>query len=123
MNGVDFVKEIETKLIKFDIPKDVFYAESGVSTANMSQWRTGKFNPSSKAIEKVNAFFNRYKKEKTPIPEDERDYAQNEHEARMLLLARHIAPIPEEQRNQLIENFTSSADIYLKLIKKPPEDQ
>lgn len=59
---------------------------------------------------------------KAPIPKDERDFAQNEHEERMLLLARHIAPIPEEQRNQLIENFTSAANLYLKLMNNPPED-
>lgn len=58
-----------------------------------------------------------------PTQDEERDFAKNEHEERMLLLARHIAPIPEEQRNELIENFTSAADLYLKLMKKSPEDQ
>lgn len=57
MNGVDFVNEIETKLVKYRISKETFYAESGISTANMSQWRTGKFNPSQKMIDRAEAFF------------------------------------------------------------------
>ena len=57
MSGIEFVKYIETALIQNDIPKELFYSKSGISTASMSQWRSGKFDPSQKAIEKVKTFF------------------------------------------------------------------
>ncbi|WP_081032322.1 helix-turn-helix domain-containing protein [Flavonifractor plautii] len=52
--------------------------------------------------------------EKAPTQEGERDFAQNHHEEDMLLLARHMAPIPEEDRNALKEQFKNSIDLYLK---------
>ena len=66
MDGPEFVKWIETTLIQNDIPKEVFYAESGISTANMSQWRSGEFKPSSKSIAKAEAFFEKYAKKEKP---------------------------------------------------------
>lgn len=51
---------------------------------------------------------------KAPTEEGERDFAQNEHEEDMLLLARHMEPIPEEDRNQLKDQFRKSIDLYLK---------
>lgn len=51
---------------------------------------------------------------KAPTPEDGRDFAQNDHEEDMLLLARHMAQIPEEDRKALKEQFRNSIDLYLK---------
>ena len=42
------------------------------------------------------------------------DIAQNEHEKQMLLLARHMEPIPEEDREALKKQFQNSIDLYLK---------
>ena len=79
MTGPEFVKWIEVRLIQLEIPKDVFYAESGIATANMSQWRTGKYNPSSRAIAKAKAFFEKCEKEKPLTDEgEELDYSDME---------------------------------------------
>lgn len=43
-----------------------------------------------------------------------RDFAQNNHEEEMLLLARHMEPIPEEDREALKAQFKNSIDLYLK---------
>lgn len=43
-----------------------------------------------------------------------RDFAQNSHEEEMLLLARHMDPIPEEDRKALKQQFKNSIDLYLK---------
>ena len=43
-----------------------------------------------------------------------RDFAQNSHEEEMLLLARHMEPIPEEDRKALKQQFKNSIDLYLK---------
>lgn len=45
---------------------------------------------------------------------DVRDYAKNEHEKEMLLLARHMEPLPKEDREILQNHFKSYIDIYLK---------
>ena len=69
MEGPAFVKWIETMLIQNDISKETFYSESGISTANMTQWRSGEYNPSKKSIEKAERFFDGRQKEKSPTPE------------------------------------------------------
>lgn len=55
-------------------------------------------------------------KEKAPTltEKDERITAQNENEEDMLILARHMEPIPEEDRKELKEQFKKSIDLYLK---------
>lgn len=55
-----------------------------------------------------------YQKEKAPTQEGERSVAQTKDEEDMLLLARHMEPIPEEDRRQLKEQFKKSIDLYLK---------
>lgn len=71
MDGPAFVKWIETTLIQNDITKETFYAESGISTANMTQWRAGDYNPSKKSIEKAKRFFEAKQKEKPAATEDD----------------------------------------------------
>lgn len=46
--------------------------------------------------------------------ESGRNIAQTEDEEDMLLLARHMEPIPEDDRKQLKEQFKKSIDLYLK---------
>ena len=41
---------------------------------------------------------------------------QNDEEEEMLLLARHMEPIPEEDRKELKEQFKKSIDMYLKAM-------
>ncbi len=62
--------------------------------------------------------------EKTPIltKKDERITAQNEDEEDMILLARHMEPIPEEDRRALKEQFKSSIDLYLKAKGLSPQE-
>ena len=57
MEGPAFVKWIERNLIENDISKDTFYAESGISTATMSQWRSGDYKPSARSVKKAEDFF------------------------------------------------------------------
>ena len=64
LEGPAFVKWIETMLIQNDISKETFYSESGISTANMTQWRAGDYNPSKKSVEKAKRFFESRQKEK-----------------------------------------------------------
>ena len=51
---------IEANLLVKEISKELFYKESGITTASMSQWRSGKHNPSEKAVKKAEDFFNKF---------------------------------------------------------------
>ena len=82
MDGPAFVKWIETMLIQNDISKETFYSESGISTANMTQWRAGDYKPSPRSVKKAEVFFEKYAKQKSPAPE-----GAELSEARMKLLA------------------------------------
>ena len=75
MDGLAFVQMIETELRKRNIPKERFYAESGISSATMSQWRKRIYSPSSAAIKKIEDYlgivFSIEQKEKTPTVQEE----------------------------------------------------
>jgi oligoribonuclease (3'-5' exoribonuclease) len=66
LTGPVFVKWIETTLFQNDISKETFYAESGISTANMAQWRSGDYNPSKRSVQKAELFFEKYAKNEKP---------------------------------------------------------
>lgn len=63
-------------------------------------------------------------KEKSPTltEKDKRITAQNENEEDMLLLARHMEPIPEEDRQALKEQFRKSIDLYLRAKGLSPQE-
>lgn len=56
MDGLAFVQMVESELKSRRIPKEVFYRESGISSATMSQWRKRIYSPSSAAIKKIEDF-------------------------------------------------------------------
>ena len=55
MSGAEFVRIVEAELAKRGISKTQFYKESGISSANLSQWRTQYF-PSPENIEKIEKY-------------------------------------------------------------------
>lgn len=57
MDGISFVREIESLLAKRGIQKEDFYKDSGITSATMSQYRSGLYNPSKKTIAKASAYF------------------------------------------------------------------
>lgn len=44
---------IDLRLVELGIPKEKFYAESGISSASYSQWNTGTHKPSAKKLNMV----------------------------------------------------------------------
>lgn len=77
MDGLSFVLFIEDELKKRNIPKGVFYKETGISSATMSQWRKNIYVPSSENIKKIEDYFQikfEITQKEKPIPEgDELD--------------------------------------------------
>lgn len=59
MDGLTFVRTIETLLFKKGIPKMEFYKESGISDSSLSQYRSGHTKSVSHAtLRKAANFFN-----------------------------------------------------------------
>lgn len=47
------LRRIEMRMAELEIPKEKFYAESGVSSASYSQWNTGTHKPTIKKLKSV----------------------------------------------------------------------
>ncbi len=53
MDTLAIIKRIEIRLSEIGMTKAEFYKKSGISSASLSQWRTGKYNPSEKNLVKA----------------------------------------------------------------------
>ena len=53
MNGKEVARIVDSELASRGISKAEFYAQSGVSSATMSQWRTGKYEPTPERLAKI----------------------------------------------------------------------
>lgn len=53
MNGKEAARIVDSELASRGMSKAEFYAQSGVSSATMSQWRTGKYEPTPERLAKI----------------------------------------------------------------------
>lgn len=53
MNGKEVARIVDSELASRGMSKAEFYAQSGVSSATMSQWRTGKYEPTPERLAKI----------------------------------------------------------------------
>lgn len=53
MDTLAIIKRIEMRLSEIGMSKALFYQRSGISSASLSQWRTGTYKPSLRKIEKA----------------------------------------------------------------------
>ena len=53
MDGKAIARIIDSELASRGISKAEFYEKSGVSSATLSQWRTGKYDPTPDKLAKV----------------------------------------------------------------------
>lgn len=53
MDTLAIIKRIEIRLSEIGMTKAEFYKKSGISSASLSQWRTGKYKPSEKNLVKA----------------------------------------------------------------------
>lgn len=56
MNSQEIVKIIEAELKRQKIPKTKFYADVGIKSGHMSNWRTGNNDPSIKTLVKISEY-------------------------------------------------------------------
>lgn len=53
MDGKAIARIIDSEIASRGMPKAEFHAKSGVSSATLSQWRTGKYEPTQDKLAKV----------------------------------------------------------------------
>lgn len=53
MDGKTVARIVDSELASRGMSKADFYAQSGVSSATMSQWRTGKYEPTPERLAKI----------------------------------------------------------------------
>lgn len=53
MDGKAIARIIDSELASRGMPKAEFYEKSGVSSATLSQWRTGKYDPTADKLAKI----------------------------------------------------------------------
>lgn len=56
MDGVTIVRIIESELSRRGISKEQFYSDCGISSATLSQWRTGKYFPSVAKLQVIQQY-------------------------------------------------------------------
>ena len=106
----------------------------GISRSAIGMYESGKREPNLETLEIFADFYNvdmntlTGKNTETSVTtlggtSTNHNYAHDDHEEDMLLLARHMAPIPEEDRNALKEQFRKSIDLYLKALKNTSEEK
>lgn len=94
------------------IPKERFEHLMSVYNGHLPSVWEAHWNMSADEFAKASKYF---------VPA-ERGCAFTETEEEMLLLARHLEPIPEEERKKLVGQLKSFADLYLQKVL-PQEDE
>lgn len=100
----------------------------GVAKSTISMYEVGAREPDFEMLETLADFFNvnlitlvSPDEEKAYASQQgERNMAQTEDEEDMLLLARHMEPLSEEDREMLKAQFRSTIDVYLKRKAQGP---
>ena len=95
--------------------------DTGIGTDTLSNWKNGKYTPKQDKMQKLADYFGvtidylmtgkDSASEETPI---DIDHAQNETERKLLVLCRKANDVSEEEREDIINLFENTIDLYLK---------
>lgn len=110
MDGFSFVQMVEAELKRRKIAKEVFYKESGISSATMSQWRKNIYSPSSVAIKKIEDYLGikfsiSAETKKEPLTVDGEKLSDAE--AELVQLFRRV---PEDQQQLVLQMIRVALD-------------
>lgn len=92
--------------------------DTGIAQSVFSSWKTGRSTPKQDKLKILATYFGvsvNYMMglEEKSVYENELE-AKNRTEKELLLLCRKVNDAPEEVREQIVDQFRSSIDIYLK---------
>lgn len=90
--------------------------ETGIAQSTFSDWKNGRSVPKQEKLTKIADYFNVSLNYLMGIEESHENdlQAQNSTEKELLLLCRKVNDAPDEVREQIVEQFKSTIDIYLK---------
>ncbi len=95
--------------------------DTGIGTATLSNWKNGKYTPKQDKMQKLADYFgvsiDYLMTGKDSTPEEthiDLDYAKNETERKLLVLCRKANDVSEEEREDIINLFENTIDLYLK---------
>ena len=92
--------------------------DTGIAQSVFSSWKTGRSTPKGDKLKIIAEYFNVSVNYLMGI--EEKDTYDNELEAKnatekeLLLLCRKVNDAPQEVRDQIVEQFKNTIDIYLK---------
>ncbi len=117
----DSYKVFELLLKEHDTTPYKVAKDTGIATATLSDWKNGKYTPKQDKMQKIADYFGvtidylMTGKDSTPgeTPIDI-DHAQNEIERKLLVLCRKANDVSEEEREDIINLFENTIDLYLK---------
>lgn len=98
---------------------------TGVSQTTFSNWKSGRSNPKTDALQKIADHFGvtvdyLMTGKNEPAKKENPYEAKDETERRLLILCRKAGDVPKDEKEAIVKNFESTIDMYLKAkgIKK-----
>lgn len=95
--------------------------ETGVTQSTLSDWKRGRNTPKTDNMKKIADYFGvsidylmTGKESNDENTSTEKDYAKNETERKLLVLCRKANDVSEEEREDIINLFENTIDLYLK---------
>ena len=95
--------------------------ETGVTQSTLSDWKRGRSTPKTDNMKKIADYFGvsidylmTGKESNDENTSTEKDYAKNETERKLLVLCRKANDVSEEEREDIINLFENTIDLYLK---------
>lgn len=91
--------------------------ETGIGQSTFTDWKNGKSTPKQDKLQKIANYFNVTINQLmgTEDVENEKEFeAKNHIEKEMLLLCRKVNDAPAEDREEIINQFKGSINLYLK---------
>lgn len=95
--------------------------ETGVTQSTLSDWKRGRSTPKTDNMKKIADYFGvsidylmTGKESNDENTSTEKDYAKNETERKLLVLCRKANDVSEEEREDIVNLFENTIDLYLK---------
>lgn len=71
IDGKKFAAWVDGEFNRLSLKKEKMFNETSVTSANLSQWRSGKYNPSKKKVEEIRSFIEKECKKNDPAENGE----------------------------------------------------
>ena len=105
-------KRLKELRAKNGLTQATFAEEFSISKGTIAMWETGKRTPDIETIKQIAEYFG--VSVDYLVDNEKQDTSEQLKDDRIVVLARHLQEIPDEDRASLIDNLESTIDMYLK---------